>query len=100
MYEDMRLMTVRLEDLGQAQANTQMDDYVTKSNLISVLEDKLAERSMFQVTNRWKFIQGNNSKDFYIKDCELKGYYRLSTTDKKVNLDACLIQNNNTDNQS
>ena len=31
---------------------------------------------------------GTNSKDFYIKDAKLNGYYRLGTTDQRIRLDA------------
>jgi hypothetical protein len=67
---------------------------VTDCNILEVLQTEIESQGFLQI-GRWQLIQGGNSDDFYIKDMELGGYYRLGTTEQRIRLDSCIYGNNN-----
>ena len=62
---------------------------VTDCNIIEILETEVEAQGYFQI-GRWQLMEGANSHDFYIKDSEQEGYYRLGKTEQRIRLDSCI----------
>ena len=86
---------MKITDLpvGTGSEPSDLSQYVKKDELMQLFEEQVRAQGYLMIGSRWKLIQGNNSKDLYIQDNVLHGYYRLSKTHHKVRLDKCVTGN-------